>query len=1158
MAIVGTAYVRLRVIGDKLKKDISDSVKKSVNEAAPDLKTAGESVGAEMSKGISEKITSSAESDMKKVGEDIGNALGDSMDKNLKRSVGTRIKDSFSKIWSDLKTVSSKGISDVGHVFSGFASIFKRAKADADDGGGALERSSIFSGFFSKAAASIESSTGRISKSFATLGEKMKKSSKDLGFSDFMVPLIAGLATVLPSLLSSAGAIIGSFVGWATTALASLGPALAGGALAGVAAMGTLKLSMGLLKLATTGTSDAVKNFKKQWLDFKEQAAKPIQEGLFSGFNAAMRISKPLLASLQPELRQFGYNVGDIAINFARMLSSAENTARIKSILATNNVAVKLAGSGITSLAQAFLILFQHLGPVITYLASGIQALGQWAATSLKAAEASGKLDAFITKTFNATKQFVGILVDFGKGLINVFHAAFGASGGMLTNLQGIAARFKEWTGSDAGQAKMLDFFTKARILTDQVLGILHKITAAMGHGLGNMDISGVSKGLSSLEAMGKPIADMFNAIKTASGGSGLTMLQNLSKVVTQLAQSGVIGGLAKSFSDFFLILSKILAIPGVGQILAVAGGLAVMHKTAKLLLGSLSGLSPVVLGIGKAFGGISTAMGFLKDVKSFEDLVTLTKMWAAETKLAAIATKIWSAAQAVMNGLMIAFDAIMDGNPVALIIMAIIAAVALLAFGIYELVKHWDTVWKAIKTAAEVVVKALVIAFHAVVDALKTAWNWIVKVAGDIWSAIKSAFDKAASVVSTVAHTIWDVIKTVFTAIFDFYKTIWTAIFNVVKTVLTAIWDVFKFIFEAVKTVVETVLDIIYQIWIRIFPILLLPLRIFEGIVILVWQGLVAAITWAVNLISTVLTTVWNAIWGFLQPIIQAIWDFIVGAWNGIVSGVSTALSAVWNFIVSVWNAVWGFLQPIIHAIWNFIVSAWNAIVQGVSAALQWVWGIITSVWNSVHGFISGVMSGIGNAISSGWNWIVSAISGALNAAWGIVQSIWNKITGFVSSSLSFLKGLVSSAWDALGNIGGDILSGLKSAVNTVIDGINWVIGGINGAINLANKLPGADIPTIPKIPHLAKGGVVSPTAGGTLALIAEAGKSERVEPLDENGLSKRDHAILKLISDGGGGGGTDVRVFIGDTELTSIVRTVVDKKNKNLASSLATGRKG
>jgi hypothetical protein len=45
-------------------------------------------------------------------------------------------------------------------------------------------------------------------------------------------------------------------------------------------------------------------------------------------------------------------------------------------------------------------------------------------------------------------------------------------------------------------------------------------------------------------------------------------------------------------------------------------------------------------------------------------------------------------------------------------------------------------------------------------------------------------------------------------------------------------------------------------------------------------------------------------------------------------------------------------------------------------------------------------------------------------------------------------------------------------------------------------------------------------------MALIGEAGKAERVEPLDADGLSKRDKAMIDFMS-GGSRGGTTINVY-------------------------------
>ena len=79
-------------------------------------------------------------------------------------------------------------------------------------------------------------------------------------------------------------------------------------------------------------------------------------------------------------------------------------------------------------------------------------------------------------------------------------------------------------------------------------------------------------------------------------------------------------------------------------------------------------------------------------------------------------------------------------------------------------------------------------------------------------------------------------------------------------------------------------------------------------------------------------------------------------------------------------------------------------------------------------------------------------------------------------------------------------------------------------------------------------------------MSMLAEGGKHERVEPLDSQGLSTRDRALIAEMAakfGGTGGGNTVVRVYIGDRELTDLVRYEVDGNNQRLARDLRIGRR-
>jgi phage-related protein len=208
----------------------------------------------------------------------------------------------------------------------------------------------------------------------------------------------------------------------------------------------------------------------------------------------------------------------------------------------------------------------------------------------------------------------------------------------------------------------------------------------------------------------------------------------------------------------------------------------------------------------------------------------------------------------------------------------------------------------------------------------------------------------------------------------------------------------------------------------------------------------------------------------------------------------------------------------------------------------MNWAKEAVAAAWNWLKTTISNVVSGIIDWVKNTWSGLKDMLSGPIETARGIISGIFDKI-----------KAIAQGAWDAIQS-GVSAVSGfIKGILNAIIDGVNAVIGGINILINGANKLPGPDLPTISKIPHLAKGGIVGAIPGGTLAVVAEGGRPERIEPLDRDGLSKRDKAMLDKLNSGGVG---EIRVFIGDTELTNLVRKVQIDQEVRVARQLMGGR--
>jgi hypothetical protein len=107
-------------------------------------------------------------------------------------------------------------------------------------------------------------------------------------------------------------------------------------------------------------------------------------------------------------------------------------------------------------------------------------------------------------------------------------------------------------------------------------------------------------------------------------------------------------------------------------------------------------------------------------------------------------------------------------------------------------------------------------------------------------------------------------------------------------------------------------------------------------------------------------------------------------------------------------------------------------------------------------------------------------------------------------------------------------------AVLNSIVDAWNASFGKFSFTVPSwvpiigGKKYDGFKLPRI-NLANLAEGGVVLPSPGGTIARIGEAGRPERVEPLDPEGLSVRDRAIIDRLS---GGSGTTVNITVNPSE--------------------------
>jgi SLT domain-containing protein len=323
-------------------------------------------------------------------------------------------------------------------------------------------------------------------------------------------------------------------------------------------------------------------------------------------------------------------------------------------------------------------------------------------------------------------KGFGQSLINIGTGLGNIFMglAKSGLASGMVDGIVKMTKAFSNWTGGKG----FTDFLARMKQDAPVVMDILKNLFIILG----------------------KILTD-------SSGGIGKAELQGIDlllKGLTLLAKIPGFGPFLYNFIAFELAFSKFGSLKATGALWDLA-----YKSLGKLLLLKFGTFVAGVLGLeteGKALGEIWKLVG-LKIVAGAKSGILWLGNWLKEAA-------IWTAGQLISAGAALAgwiaaslgIEVSMAG--VVLATGGIVLAIGLLILGLYELYKHWSTVWGFIKRIAgdawtfikhdlnDVIQHFLTFALNVVKLADK-AFGWIPGIGGKLKTAEKAIQGFAAGV---------------------------------------------------------------------------------------------------------------------------------------------------------------------------------------------------------------------------------------------------------------------------------------------------------------------------------------------------------------------------------------------------------------------------
>lgn len=244
---------------------------------------------------------------------------------------------------------------------------------------------------------------------------------------------------------------------------------------------------------------------------------------------------------------------------------------------------------------------------------------------------------------------------------------------------------------------------------------------------------------------------------------------------------------------------------------------------------------------------------------------------------------------------------------------------------------------------------------------------------------------------------------------------------------------------------------------------------------------------------------------WSTLKPFFQRIWaaitDVVGKAWAYIQDTIIPAMKKVWGYVAPVLRLMGRVFKTEFKAIWAVVKFVFDKIKPYIQAAMK-ILGVYVKAGIAVIKFAFDKIRDVVNVVRSAFG----NVKDIIRTVMGTIKSIWR-------TAWNGLKEVVTNVWDG-------IVSGIKGSVNLIIDAINVLIRGMNNlefsapswVPGIGGKSWGVDIP---EIPHLAKGGIVQKSVGGTVAVVGEGRYDEAVIPLTpqlrRQGLGGN-HATLTL----------------------------------------------
>ena len=832
---------------------------------------------------------------------------------------------------------------------------------------------------------------------------------------------------------------------------------------------------------------------KPQVDEIKEAAAGAFLPKLQEGIEIVAEKGFPVI---KQGVTEVGDALGNASITIAEAITESGNLKDLATVFTNAAASIETLGEIVGNLWGAFLSTMIAVNPLVEKFLGWIEKVtANWEAT-LDTEEGMTNLTNFFNEAGRVAGEIGTIIGNIAKGLGNIIKANTGPGTGgqiMLDYFKDITQAFKDFSGSDSGQKQLKEYFADVAENSKAIL-------SGVGAFVKEILKAGADPNVKIFWDTLKQGAPIFGEILKSSNEalpSLATLIVKILKIVQIFTDSGAIIVFFDTLSKAADVVIKVFENPVVNAIVENVGKILAFFSAVGLIFTALKfGVLAVTGGIAKIGLGVKKGIGFVKDPfgalrsGSAKTRTELQKQMVIDKQKQAAMGAVGTAGQRAATGIRAAGTA----SAGAVVPMANASRSA----GILAGAK-----------------RGLGVAATAAGRGLTAAGRGLAAFGGPIGILL---------LVLPLIIQNWDKIVEFFKELPGKLKEIFTKVWDAAVEALPQIW-------EKIKEVVGNVIGWLKENWPLILAILTGPFGLLVLAIVKNWDEILEFI---------------KGLGAKLAEVGAKIWDWIVDTFKKAVELYIAAWSAIFDFIKDVGKtllekgkAIWDWIVDTFKLAVDLYIGAWTAIfdfIAGVGKTLLekgakiWDWIVdvfitakdnFISNWTAIFTFVGELAGKLLEKGAKIWTWITDK----LGETFTNIKTKFAEIVTWVTGLPARIKTAAAGLWDGLKD-------SFKSAINFIIgkwNSLSFELKFPDKAFGvplgpLAGKGFTLSTPYIP--PLLAAGGIVPATAGGMLARIGEAGRPERVEPLDPDGLSKRDKAMIQMLS-GGSGGGPVINVY-------------------------------